>query len=444
MYKKTINNVPRGAFNPFQQQGIDGTYSAQETVIEAVVVDVIVNDGHPQYAPDGYNIGAIKFRSLKTHMFREDGDLNWALPLETNITEYPLLNEIVHIVPSLNRFYYTRKINITGRVTHSSIPGLNEELAPLKSSRDNVTDFQKSVGTPIKMTGASDSLGKLFKDSTVYRLRHDEGDITWQGRSGQSIRFGASWRSNSNFQSSISDQSPNILMRVGPGDVTPSVTGVFGVVTEDINADASSLYMVTDQIVPLTLATEGNSSHLASISDFPSRLDGNQIIINTDRLVLNAKNDRIMGFASQGIHWTSGLDVTIDAEQDYRSTINGNEQINIGGDSDTVAGGNVTMEIGGYFQSSAKNRHSIISPKVYIGMEQDESQPIPLGALLAEFLGAFIDAHIQNASVHVITSMGPGQLSPKVLAALQKLKADVAKGKLASFNSHVAFTTKNA
>jgi hypothetical protein len=428
MYKKTINNIPRTSHNPFQQKGIDSTYTVQESTLEAVVVDVVVNDTHPQYAKDGYNIGAIKFRSLKTHMFRDDGDLNWALPLETNITEYPLLNEIVHIVPSLNRFYYSRKLNVSGRVTHSSMPGLNEELAPLKSSKEVIATFQKTIGTPVKVAGPTEKLGKVFRDSpNVYRLRHDEGDISWQGRSGQSIRFGASWRSGTNFQSTNKEQSPNILIRVGPGDATPSVSGPFGLVTEDINTDASSIYLVTDQIVDLTPATEGNTSHLASIPDFPKRLDGNQIIINTDRFVVNTKTDRIIGFAKKGIHWTSGQDATIDTERDYLSTIQGK----------------MVLDIGAHFQSTATERHSIISPKVYIGMESDESQPVPLGALLAEFLGAFIDAHLQNASTHVITSMGPGTLSPSVIAALQKLKTDVARGTLASFNSHVAFTTKN-
>jgi hypothetical protein len=425
-YKKTINNIPRTAFNPFQPKGIEGSYTTQETALEAVVVDVIVNDSHPQYAQDGYNIGAIKFRNLKTQMFRDDGDLNWALPLETNITEYPLLNEIVHIIQSLNRFYYTRKINVTGRVTHSAIPGLNDDLAPLKTSKDMAQGFQKTIASPIRVQGPTEMLGKVFKDVSVYRLRHDEGDISWQGRSGQSIRFGAAWRSGTNFQSAQSDQSPNIIIRVGPGDVKPSVTGAFGVVTEDINKDASSIYLVTDQIVPLVPATQGNTTHLASIQDFPARLDGNQIIINTDRFVINAKLDRIAGFATKGVHWTSGRDVTVDAERDYASTIKGK----------------MTLDVGQYFQSTASERHSIISKKVYIGMENDESQPVPLGAMLAEFLGRFIDAHL-NAKPHTITSMGPGMLSPAVIQALTQLKLDVAKGKLASFNSHVAFTTKN-
>jgi hypothetical protein len=459
MLKKTVNNKPRTSFNPFLENGIDGTYTIQETVTEAVVVDVIVNDKHPQYAADGYNVGAIKFRALKNHMFRNDGDLHWALPIEANLTEYPLLNEIVHIVASLNRFYYTRKINVSSTVTSQSIPGLNKELAPLQSSKERAGSFQKTVGTPVKVETTPDALGKFYKAPTgVYRLRHDEGDMVLEGRSGQSIRMGAAWKTGTNFQSSTADQQPNLLFRIGPGAIKPSVSGEFGLVTEDINLDKSSIYLVSDQIVPLKLATAPSKTHLVSVSDFPMRLDGNQIIINSDRFIVNAKTDRIAGFAKKGIHWVSGKDFTVDCEANYLSTINGNSQIKINqnrttsvvGKSTTTIGDSQTtdikknsvMMIGGYFKATASDRYSVVSPKVFIGTTQNEAEPIPLGATLAAFLSAFLDAHLEGAGTYVMTSVGPGILSPGVVANLVKLKSDVAKGKLASFNSEVAFTTK--
>jgi hypothetical protein len=76
MYRQTTNNKNRNAFNPFVPNG--SSFTQTSTVHEAVVVDVIVNDTHEAYGADGYNVGAIQFRFLKSNAFREQGNLSWA------------------------------------------------------------------------------------------------------------------------------------------------------------------------------------------------------------------------------------------------------------------------------------------------------------------------------------------------------------------------------
>jgi hypothetical protein len=430
MYRITTNTKVRGTHNPFSPNaGTAVTHDATEQ--EAVVVDIILNDKHPEYSKDGSNIGAVQFRFIKSNTYREQGTLNWALPMDSNITEYPLLNEIVTVVPALNRMYYTRKINVSTRVTSQAMYGLNEELSALPKQGQKVTDYRNSVAVQRKDESAlRDVLGKYFKEQPkVYRLRHSEGDILYEGRSGQSIRLGAAWKQGTIFRSTTEDQAPNMLLRVGPDkSQIPSVNTPYGLVTEDINKDLSSVWMVTDQQVPLAYATAGNEIHAASAPAFPKKLEGNQIVINTDRFVINTKTKEIIGSSFAGIHWMTLKDNSIDAGQDYLSKI----------------GRNKIIKIGNYYESTAKVRHSIMSPKIYLGSQKDEAEPVPLGALLAKFLEDYISAHIDNAPKHVITPAGPGILNPKILAALTKLKADVAKGPLASFNSRVAYTVKNA
>lgn len=439
-----VNTVNRAAsVSPFAQApGGVGSYQYQELTHEAIVVDVVTNDSHPEYAPDGYNIGAVKFRAIKTDQYRPTEHLNWALPLEANITEYPLLNEIVLIFQSLNRFYYSKKLNVSSRVTSQPLFGLNEELSPALTSEDRSKDMRASVANTRQDRPTTNSkLGAYFTEpTTVFRLRSDEGDLLLEGRSGHSIRFGAAWQKGkkTNFTTTGPDQSPNLLIRVGPDpQQTPSVQGNFGLVTEDINADASSVYLVSSQLVPLTYATATSAVHAKSVKDFPRKLEGNQIVINTDRFVVNTKKDKILGHSLLGIHWTTNNDFTVDADRDYISTITRNTQLTIGQDWLATVGGN--------YEVSAGQRYSMIAPKIYVGVKQDDSQPLVCGELIAEFLGKFLDAFIAAAPSLVLVTSPPGSpsaLNPSILAKLQQLKSDVIKGAQASFNSHVAYTTK--
>lgn len=459
MFQKTINNTVRGEFNPFAPQGASGAFTLPEVSQEAIVIDVVVNDSHPEYAKDGYNVGAIQFRFLHSNYYREQGSLNWALPMDTNITDYPLLQEIVIITKALNRFYYTKKLNTSSRVTSQPLWGLNDELSPPDNPSSRVSDYQSSTVNPKQENNAAKyKLGKFFKDQdSVRRLRHDEGDVVIEGRSGQSIRLGAAWKADTQFKSTTTNQAPNMLFRVGPSPrVKASVDNIFGLVTEDINEDATSVWLVSDQLVPLNLSTAKNKVHKASVADFPKRLDGNQLIINTDRIVMNTKKDKILGHSQNGIHWTTIKDFTVDSDQDYLSQITRDEKINVGqdqtrsiGNDSTVTIGrnqsisvaqNTVFKIGGFFESNVSDRISLVSSKVYLGTKQSEAQPVPLGAILAQFLSDFLDAHISNASSHVITPVGPGILNPGVVAKLTALKAKVSGGASAPINSKITFT----
>jgi hypothetical protein len=439
------NSGNRGTFNPLSPGGIPVTTIHQETINEALVIDVITNDSHPEYSKDGYNIGAIKFRSLKGDMFRNENNLQWAYPIETNISEYPLLNEIVLIYSILNRIYYTRKVNVSSRITTHAIDGLNEEMAPIETSESRTNGFRKHSSEKQLPSKTSSKFGKYFKElESNYRLRHDEGDIILEGRSGQSIRLGAAWVRNTLFNST-SDQSPNILMRVGPDpNQTPGV-GKFGLIQENVNNDSTSLYLVSNQLIPLKYSTIDASNHLKSISDAPKKLEGAQVVINTDRIILNSKSDKIMGFAKNGIHWTTNKNFTVDSDQDYVSTITRDELIDIGNNESIKVGKDSTFKIGNIYDLTAEKRASIVAPKVYLGLHEGEDEPVSCGALLADFIEKFLSAFIDNSTGVALVTAAPGSpspLNPKILSELISLKKDVARGAKASFNSKVAFTTK--
>lgn len=479
MKRHVIKQSPNAAHNPFVPQR-QGTYAVEENSMEAVVVDVIINSKHPQYASDGYNVGAIQYKTIKTDFYRDSSTLNWALPLESNISDYPLLNEHVIVFPSLNRMYYTRKLNTSNRVTVQALYGVNEELVSTEASTTQLSTLQKSTANPqVVSTEPQSQLGAYFQDNQkIYRLEHDEGDIIFEGRTGQSIRLGAAFLGgNTHFQASQTDESPNILMRVGQNpSATPTVNTIYGLITEDINQDASSFWMVSDQIVNLTLATPKGSS----IKDYPAKLSGNQVFINTDRLIFNAKQDKVMGFANNGIHWTSGADFTVDTINDYISDIQGDSTIKIEGDStlevdgdrtETIKGddsnttqgnsslsvqgntslttqGTTAIDSTGHIDIKSSDTTSILGTQVFIATENSTSQPIPCGQLLANFLDTLIRSLLTfNGGGGPFgfaaspTGPLPVTLSPGLVTNLITLRNQV-QGGPAVFNSTTAFVSE--
>jgi len=131
-------------------------------------------------------------------------------------------------------------------------------------------------------------LGDLFLiNDDIRPLQQYEGDITYEGRNGQSIRLG--------HNKDIT--APNIKIRVGQQtDNLPEIP--IAPIDEDLNKDASSIYMTVDEDVELN---EASTNHKAFI-DYPSKYDGKQIVMNSDRIIFNSRVNELMGFAKNGIH----------------------------------------------------------------------------------------------------------------------------------------------
>lgn len=400
--RTVIRNSTRreNSLNPFAKPEL-GNISLQESSFEeAVVVDVILDETHPDYSEDGYNVGAIKFRFLVSDFYKASANLNYAFPLESNIQEYPLLNETVVVILLFNRFFYTRKLNLINRVTAQSLFNINLSLDDSNISSVNSSgDYYKSQGTPKKIQGNTQetSYGKYFKDNpNIFRLKSFEGDLVIQGRFGNSIRFGSASKTNA---------SPNILLRAGQSpSANPNVKTPFGLVVEDINDDSTSLWLVANQIVTLKLSTEGSAAHNKSISDASSQFDGNQIILNSGRIIINSKQDKIYLNSNNGVHLTSTTDVTVDASQNFKSYIQKDYELQVQNNLNTTV----------------KNNIIIIGKKIHIG-SSEESQPMVLGEELRSLLFDLVNAHLTSAGNYVMTGMGPGVLTPSLITSLTQI-----------------------
>jgi hypothetical protein len=223
-------------------------------------------------------------------------------PLDTNIKEYPLPGEVVIVVDYFGDKYYTQKLNIHNSVNINSHPGLSKWSKDQPIDNYTITDFEN--------------------DSKIRQLEVNEGDITFNGRFGQSIRFG------SNVKEVIKDdkttdvntrkqKSPNIIIRAGQADpayesVPDEQMAEFGIdgrwkldhpdnegrpVKENINLDKSSIWVTTDQVVPLKPSVIGRYD-----LHRPEKFEGNQIILNSDRLVFNTKLEDINFYSKRSVN----------------------------------------------------------------------------------------------------------------------------------------------
>lgn len=435
--KSTISKYTE--HNPLAPHSAGTVFSERSPWYEAVVVDVVVNDDHPEYAMDGYNVGAVKVRLLKSDAFKGTENLNWAFPLETNISDYPLLNEIVWVFSSLNRYYYSRKINLGNSSTSQAFMGLENELKPIPSNNERIRDIKFTPAIAKKEQSApSQELGKYFQELPIEKLRHWEGDILYEGRSGQSIRLGTSWLDSeihkSYFPASKTDQSPQLILRVGP--YSSRSKDSYKLTVEDINKDLSSLWMVSDTIIPLKPASETNTdTHVISVTNFPKRFEGPQLVSNTDWTIQNSRKKHIL-FTGEGAHISTLQDFSADSERNSFITTGENVYQWAGKNTFLQASNNFNIYSGANAFLSSKTKFTITSGKFYLG-GASATEPMVLGNVLVGILKDIIDAHLDNSSMHGNSSMGPVFLGPGVSSSLRSVKA-----KLESILSQDNFVAK--
>lgn len=375
-----------------------GSTVTQDRFKEAVVIDTITNDSHLSCTPDGYNVGCIKYRIMSTQASRDTAGLNWAYPLAANTEDFPLKNEIVLVFQSLNKVYYMPKMSIGNSPSNQAFFDLETEMGPTPSAQTSMRNLNESRYRPRQPgnTNANNKLGEYFTEQPkVLHLRHWEGDKVVEGRSGHSIRFGTAWKTptihRNVFQSLTIDQAPNLLLRVGPDiQQTPVPNSVYGRTVEDINEDKSSLWLVSDQVVKIKLATEGTSYNGRSITNFPNPFSGNQIILNSGRVIINSKSDKVLVHAFDGIHLSTLKDGTWDAEQDF------------------------IVRTG--------RRVSLMSPKIHVGSASDTADRMMLGDTFIEALKLLVQAHITNQATYAMSPVGPCTLSPAVEAAWKAIQ----------------------
>jgi LAS superfamily LD-carboxypeptidase LdcB len=194
---------------------------------------------------------------------------NGAKPYFSNIKHYPLQNEIVMVIqlpdptiqdPYYTSFYYMDVINMWNHPHHNAFPKID-----LNDTNNNLKlDYQDiSSGLAKKETDQSPSikLGKTFSEkSNIHSLLPFEGDIIYEGRWGQSIRFGSTVRNNPNNIWSTAGNNGDPILIIKNGQSIKLDEKGWIPATENINDDESSIYFCSNQLIPINVASSNLQS----------------------------------------------------------------------------------------------------------------------------------------------------------------------------------------
>ena len=145
--------------------------------------------------------------------------------------------------------------------------------------------------------------GTFIERSNIHPLLAYAGDIILEGRWGNSIRFGSTANTgnalyNNNWSNSGEDGNPITIIRNGqPSDA--SEEGYLPLV-EDINKDLSSIYLTSNQTIPLTTTITNNPSIKDNPPESIGSYDESQVMISSNRLVFNANSTGSLLLNSEG------------------------------------------------------------------------------------------------------------------------------------------------
>ena len=215
-----------------------------------------------------------------------------AKPFFSSVIDYPLKGELVWIkedFPSANaeiegtaiNTYYIGTISVWGSPQHNSVANYN--------------------------------LGATYLvNPNVKSLLPFDGDRIFQGRQGSALRFSSTTKlyNDKNEWSEIGSDSDPITILTNGFSYEPK--GVYHI--EKINKDLSSIYLTSAQLIPLQTDKTGvlnNLTNPISVSNYFNA----QIIINSDRVVLNSKRDEVMIIAKSNIEVNTKNIINLNADE---------------------------------------------------------------------------------------------------------------------------------
>lgn len=227
--------------------GASGAFNARVTF---VLYDETDKERFKKYG--GYEgIGTIECMPLQ-HELQPAAEPIVARPVHTNHRKFPLINEIVEIVPAASiqaqnakgslkvSYYYTHVVGIWDSPEHNATP----DVSYLQHNK------------PVT--------GERFEEKgSVRKLMHSPGDITYESRFGSSIRMGGSHNSMK-YTPWKGDNGKPVLVIMN-GQKQTKEEGWLPTF-EDINGDGSSIYMLSGHKIPFVPANVNFASHNQTVS----------------------------------------------------------------------------------------------------------------------------------------------------------------------------------
>jgi len=379
-----------------------------------IVLDIILDDSHylfkkglgninnPNIWPLGYNdkqanpmdrsyaeVGIALIRLCLSQNKQEKEQVIYAYPIDKEFSSCPLLNELVGVIKYLDQYFYTNKINYKNLANTSADFRFNPSYAEVKQN----TGYKTPDGTTTVLLGPESKLDSVTNVKTnpyfrgllgnyfwfnrkIRNLRRFEGDTVIESRFGQSIRFGSYDSQRKNDIGTNTDYkgdgtinsynnlpagggNPMILIRnrqhlLNNNNLAPNEVNVGGYILEDVNADGTSIHItsgltqsVFSQTTTKSIFTQGTNFK------FP-KLTGDQIVMNSDRIIISSKANETMHFSKKRYMIVTDDEYVVDAQNQIVLNTN--------------------------------NKTVINSPAIYLGQYGNTNEPAVLGQTLSDLL----------------------------------------------------------
>ena len=335
-----LNKTGISSINGKSKNGGKSNLGVSNNSLVGRVTDIILNENHPEFITyGGFNsIGTVFFEVVDS---RNTGTQKYAKPAYPGFKTFPIIGELIlcfsaavpvidNTLSNKKEYYYTNTLNLWNSPHHNISPSPRVNIT---SPLDNITYQQSEAGLTINSSNSEISLDlnspsnptqNIFLErSNIHPLMPFVGDIIYEGRFGQSLRLGSTSPSKGEYENKWSstgvDGDPITILRNGQPS-NSSNTGYIPI-TENINSDLSSIYLTSYQKLNTFNAASKelyDSYPVKPIS--PSQYTNPQILLNSDRIVINAKKDSILLSSQKSIGLSTIGSVNIDAKEHYISS----------------------------------------------------------------------------------------------------------------------------
>lgn len=336
-----------------------------------------VNDS--DYESKNTNLfGAVKVRFAQQRGV-DEANLSFAYPLNSLNYTLPVKGEIVNITTIGDKYYYEK-------VHFQNTPSFNTKIELFFSLFNSGNDTSNSTSNQsfqtVSQTGIANSTqtslsktktndlkqGKYYKRNIkIHALKPNEGDTIIQSKFGSSIRFSGYIHDEKN-----EGPYPAILIRNRENSNSINNTKVYGVTTENINSDGTSIHITSGTYKSLLSPTinvvkEANTNYPSS-----DDLIGDQMVVNSGRLIFSSRSNETFFFSKKTFSIFTDDIVTIDSQKGMRIiSQNGNIELNAKANKNLI----FTVANGG---------------KIFLGNESADQQAV-LGNELVNILKELID-----------------------------------------------------
>jgi hypothetical protein len=395
---------------------VDNVYPTNTSFIKKEVDKISIYNGNTKFSDlDARRYGVI------TYLSETGVETDPAQPFDKNNFTFPIKGETVVIFKIANQTFwmpYTNTPYANYRKDYITKTATNAEDITEVGGNTTAKQHRETVNVGGTTTNAGAGKPSDKKEYNVNEkikfLNPKEGDTILSGRVGNTIRL------SEFFLSSDGKSYPGIFIRNKQNAELDSKP-IGELIDEDINKDGTSVYFVSGKTkVPFK---ETISKTKIGFKEYPSDFSGEQLFINSDRIILSAKAKEFIIYGKGNTGVITDGNYSVDAGKD----------VYINSDKNIIIHSNKSNQI---FLNSENG-------KIFLGKNEppgdaDASvQKMVLGGELVKIMSEMIDLIVKQKYA---TAYGPTFLSP--YGPLNSISFIALKGKLNTLLSSTNFLSK--